>query len=170
MLTVERAKELFEYDPITGTLLWWVTKSSRAVVGSAAGSVNARGHVNVQVDRKMYAVHQVVYLLHHGVIPPEIDHINQIKTDNRIENLRPCSSSQNKGNIGPLSNNTTGYRGVSINSSSGKYHAQIKINGKQTYLGRFDTPEEAALTYNNAAREYFGDFSYQNKVGFPWSQ
>lgn len=164
VLTQKRCYELFRYEPETGNLIWRITKSAKAVAGSVAGSVNAKGHVNLQVDGKMYAAHQVVYLIHHGYIPHEIDHENRVKTDNRIENLRPATSSQNKGNIGLLCTNQSGYRGVSLNSRSGKWHAQIKINGKQTYLGRFDTPEQAALRYNEAARQHFGDFAHINEV------
>ena len=149
---------LLRYDPDTGDLYWRVTKSPKAAAGQKAGSVNQHGHVNLQIDKKMYAAHQIVFLLHHGYIPKEIDHINRVKTDNRIENLRPCTSTQNKGNIGLLRTNSTGIRGVSRNSRSGKYHAQIKINGKQTYLGRFDTLEEAEVMYRGAARLYFGEF------------
>lgn len=164
MLTQERVRELLRYEPETGNLIWRVTKSAKAVAGSLAGSVNAKGHVNLQVDGKMYAAHQVVYLMHHGHIPDEIDHGNRVKTDNRIENLRSATSSQNKGNIGLLRTNQSGYRGVSLNSRSGKWHAQIKIGGKQTYLGRFDTPEQAALRYNEAARQHFGEFAFLNEV------
>lgn len=164
MLTPDLLKTLFQYDPETGNLIWRVTKSATAPAGSTAGSVNARGHINVQINKKMYAAHQIVFALHHGFIPPEIDHVNGIKTDNRIENLRTCTSSQNKGNIGLLSTNKSGYRGVSLNKSTGFYHAQIKINGKQTYLGRFDTPEAAARVYNIAAKEHFGEFAYLNQI------
>ena len=164
MLTPDLLKELFRYDQETGHLVWRVTKSPTAPVGTIAGSVNAKGHVNVQVNKKMYAAHQLVYLMHHGYIPTEIDHINGVKTDNRIENLRSCTSSQNRGNVGLLCTNKSGYRGVSLNRRTGFYHAQIKINGKQTYLGRFTSPDEAALAYNTAAKEHFGDFAYLNEV------
>jgi hypothetical protein len=161
-LLQQRADELFHY--VDGVLYWKVTKSATAVRGSVAGSVNARGHINLQFDKKMYAAHQIVWLLHHGYIPSEIDHINRIKTDNRIENLRETTSSGNKGNIALLSNNRSGYRGVSLNSRSGKWHAQIKIHGKQTYIGRFDIPLDAARAYNAAAVEHFGEFAYLNEV------
>lgn len=164
MLTLDRLHQLLKYDPETGNLIWQVTKSAKAPAGSIAGSVNAKGHVNLQIDKKMYAAHQLVFMYHFGYIPDEIDHIDKIKTNNRIENLRECTSSQNKGNIGLLRSNTTGYRGVSFNKQSGKYHAQIKIHGVQTYLGRADTAEQAALIYNQAAKEHFGEFAYLNKV------
>lgn len=150
--------DLLRYDPATGELFWKVTKSAKAVAGQKAGSVNAKGHVNIQIDKKMYSAHQIVFLIHYGYIPKEIDHINQIKTDNRIENLRACTSSQNKGNITKLRNNSSGFRGVSFNNRTKRFHAQIKVFGKQTYLGSFETAEEAAKMYDGAARLYFGEF------------
>ncbi len=162
MLTRERVLKLFDY--VEGRLRWKVTKSSMATMGTYAGSVNARGHVNVCVDNKMYAAHQIVFLMFHGYIPKEIDHINRDKTDNRIENLRSCSSNQNKGNIGLLRSNRSGYRGVSFNTRRQKWHAQIKINGKQTYIGGFDCVIDAAKAYNKAAVEHFGEFAYLNEV------
>lgn len=72
MITQTRLKELLDY--FDGTLVWRVSLNIKAQKGQTAGSVNAKGHVNVQVDKKMYALHQLVYLYHHGVIPDEIDH------------------------------------------------------------------------------------------------
>lgn len=164
-LSLSRLRELFDYDPQTGHLVRRVSCANQ-LAGSIAGSINAKGHVNVQVDGKLTTAHQIVFFLHHGWLPDEIDHINRDKTDNRIENLRPCTSSQNKGNMGLLRSNKSGYRGVSFNTRSQKYHAQIKIYGRQTYLGRFDTPEEAALTYNNAAVKHFGKFAYVNEIAY----
>jgi hypothetical protein len=163
MLTQERVRQLFDYLD-DGRLVWKVTKSASAPAGSIAGSINAKGHINLKVDKTMYASHQIVYLWHHGRIPREIDHRNQIKTDNRIDNLREATSSQNKGNIGLLRSNTSGFRGVSFNARRQKWHAQIKINGKQTYIGAFDLPEDAAKAYNAAALLYFGEFAYLNHV------
>ena len=163
MLTRDRVCELFDYDPATGGLIRRVAKANQPA-GVVAGSVNAKGHLNVQVDGRLYAAHRLVFLMHHGWLPREIDHENRIKTDNRIGNLRPATSSQNKGNIQLLRTNSSGYRGVSRNSRSGKWHAQIKIHGKQTYLGRADTPEQAAVIYNQAAREHFGEFAYLNEI------
>lgn len=163
-ITQERVKQVFSYDEKTGDLFWRVNKSSCVRVGRKAGSVNARGHVNVHLDGIMCAAHQLVYLMFHGHVPKEIDHINRVKTDNRIENLRECTSTGNKGNIGLLSNNKSGFRGVSFNNRSQMWHAQIKIKGKQTYLGRYDDPKEAALVYNEAAKKHFGEFAWLNEV------
>lgn len=159
----DRLKQLFDYDAATGNLIRKIDRANQPK-GSVAGSINARGHINVQVDGRLFAAHRIVFMMFNGWLPEEIDHINMVKTDNRIENLRPATSSQNKGNVRPNRKNSSGYRGVSLNSRSGKWHAQIKIHGKQNYLGRRDTPEEAALLYNAAAIRHFGEFAYLNKV------
>ena len=160
-LNQTRLHELFDYRD--GQLVRRINAGNQ-LAGTIAGSVNARGHVNVCVDGSMWAAHQVVFVWHHGWLPVEIDHENRVKTDNRIENLRPATSTQNKGNIGLLRSNSSGFRGVSLNRRSMKWHAQIKLMGKQTYLGRCDTAREAAVMYNRAARLYFGEFAHLNDV------
>jgi len=91
----------------------------------------------------------------------EVDHINNNRLDNRKENLRICTSSQNKMNT--KYKNKAGYRGVSINCS-GKYRALIRFDGKNIHLGVFITAKEAAIAYNEAAVKYHGEFANLNKI------
>jgi len=93
-----------------------------------------------------------------------VDHINGDGLDNRRENLRLATNSQNQANSGIRRNNTTGYKGVSFHKTLGKWHATIMVKGKKKHLGYFDTPEEAAEAYNDAARKYFGEFAYLNEI------
>lgn len=81
-----------------------------------------------------------------------MDHINRIKTDNRLDNLREVSQSVNMHNIGNHSNNTSGYKGV-FKSYGGKYKSQIYVNKKCIYLGTFDTAELASEAYNKYYNE-----------------
>lgn len=90
----------------------------------------------------------------------EVDHINRNKLDNRRENLRYATSSQNKCNRALQSNNTSGYRGVYKMRTC--WTAKIKLNGKQVVLGTFITKEEAALTYDIAAKKHYGEFAQLN--------
>ena len=92
----------------------------------------------------------------------ETDHINGIKTDNRRENLRLATSSQNKINRKLQSNNTTGYRGVYLRCDGKKWVAEIKTQAKKICLGSFPTKEEAAAAYDKAAKELQGVFFIGN--------
>lgn len=88
-----------------------------------------------------------------------VDHANRNCTDNRIENLRCCSASKNAMNRGVISSYVK-YKGIDFNK--GKYRARIKINGKSTHIGYFDSAEEAAMAYDIKALEIFGEFATLN--------
>jgi len=95
--------------------------------------------------------------------PPQelvVDHINGDGLDNRKENLRVCTHAENIRNQKLNRLNTTGYKGVCVNRE--KWISRIKVNGKLLYLGRYNTPEEAAQVYDEAARKYFGKFASLN--------
>jgi hypothetical protein len=96
--------------------------------------------------------------------PMRTDHIDGNTLDNRRENLRVATTSQNNANRGPQKNNTSGYKGVSRDKWRSKWRAQIQIGGRYECLGNFDTKEEAAVAYNHAARERYGEFAYQNPI------
>jgi hypothetical protein len=148
-----RLHELFTYDK--GFLL-----RRKAVKGSpmftVIGTIKPKGYRVAVVDGKVYRVHHLVWMYHHGHFVPEIDHINRDRDDNRIENLRPCTHSQNLGNSRARVHK---YKGVTFCKATQKWRAQL--NG---HLGRFDTMEEAALAYNAAATAHFGEFANLNKV------
>lgn len=98
----------------------------------------------------------------------QVDHINGNKLDNRKENLRIANASTNKANCGLRSSNTSGYKGVVF--AKARKHlptpwaAQIKVNYKTIGLGYFSTKEEAALAYNEASLNHFGEFAYLNTI------
>lgn len=93
----------------------------------------------------------------------KIDHINGNRLDNRKENLRLCTTSENNRNVKiSRKNNKTGYKGVSLEKGDGKYRSCIKVNGKTIHLGRFPDVVSAAKAYDEAANKYFGDFARTN--------
>jgi hypothetical protein len=101
---------------------------------------------------------QIVYAMFNNVWVPEIDHKDTNTINDRIENLRPCTSSQNKGNMRLLKTNTSGHRGVRFKKDRNKWQARINMNRKEKHIGYFDTKEEAIEAYVKKAKEHFGEF------------
>lgn len=100
MLTVERLKALLEYEPETGAFRWKSPTNQRIRRGIATGRVGTKGYLYIGIDRKSYMAHRLAWLYVHGHWPLEqIDHINRIKTDNRIANLRDVPDAINKLNM-----------------------------------------------------------------------
>lgn len=155
MTTKDRLRELFNYDPINGGFTRRVPiKGYNA--GSPVGTEKPKGYVVAVVDGRTYRVHHLVWMYHNGYFVPELDHINRVRNDNRIENLRPCTHSQNLGNARARVHK---YKGVYFCKQTGKWRAQLG-----GHLGRFDTIEEAALAYNDAAVLHYGEFALLNEV------
>jgi hypothetical protein len=91
-----------------------------------------------------------------------VDHINGERLDNRKENLRAVTSKQNAQNRKPRKNSSSKYKGVVFDKKSGKYQAQIKVDGKSKYLGQYEKEEAAARAYDKASRDEWGAYAYQN--------
>jgi AP2 domain len=111
--------------------------------------------------KTLVRMHRVVL----GVQPGEYtDHINRNRTDNQHHNLRVCSIGENNLNTKIRSNNKSGYRGVSYKRKNKKWCAQIAIKKRKIHIGLFLTSKEAAMAYNQAATEHFGEFASLNLV------
>ena len=148
---VEELHRLFRYDRETGKLYWKISTTNRIKVGDESGSLNSQGYLRVKIQSKPYYIHRIIYKMCHKVEPPAyLDHINQIKTDNRLENLREIDNGHNVRR----SMNGTGV-GVQTGRKK-KYRAKFSFNGKEHFLGRFYTYEEA--------RQKVVDFEKENGV------
>jgi hypothetical protein len=156
---IDLYNHLFSLDPTTGKLTRRVYRAHNARAGDVVGTEDGKGYLHVSINRMFVRVHRIVFAMHYGLEPVAIDHVNRNKQDNRPENLRPATQSENAGNTWGFAHNTSGIKGVSRNTRSGMWHAQIKINGKQTYLGRYATKEQAQVAYNEAATKHFGEFA-----------
>lgn len=153
----QKAIEKYNYCPDTGNLFYKnilrIFEGSKYPIPkymqakSIAGMLNKYGYLLVQVGSRQYLAHRIIWLMVYGKLPKcQIDHINGIKHDNRLENLRDVTGSENKHNVANANNNSkTGALGVSFFIN--KYKAQIQVNGKYIYLGLFDTIEKARLAY-----------------------
>lgn len=138
-------RKTFTYNPETGVFTR-IRASNRSKVGDVP-KVNSEGYVRIRLCGRMHAAHRLAWLWVHGTLPEQdIDHINGIKSDNRIANLRDVSHAVNTANlVGPQENNTSGYLGVTRHK--GKWRAQISVDGKMRYVGLFASAEEAHQAY-----------------------
>jgi len=167
MLTAEKIRRLFDYYPSTGHLVWRNRprsdfKAERSFktfntlrVGRVAGNIDCLdGYCKIGIDRKLYRAHRLVWLHVHGSWPDgEIDHINQDKGDNRIENLRSVDRRTNARNVPIRKDNTSGHVGIRPRGNS--FRAFIG----NSLLGTFATLEEALDARKSAEKEhgYYGD-------------
>ena len=159
-LTVDLLKHLFDYDKETGNLIWKVSNAHSQKIGDIAGCFDSKiGYIRVGINGKKYYAHRIVFLYHKGYLPKTIDHINGDKVDNRIENLRAVTASQNQHNRKINSNNTSGYKGVSYNARANKWCARIRLENKRINLGYYSTPEEADAVVRKAREELHGSFA-----------
>lgn len=115
--------------------------------------------VLVSIYAKSILVHRIIWEMHNGTIPAgmQIDHIDMDVFNNRIENLRLATTSQNKANNKKYANNTSGFKGVSRDRT--RWKAVIGYGGKRIRLGHYSTPEEAHMAYCVAAKKFQGEFA-----------
>lgn len=155
-----RIRELLTYDPADGLFRWRESVGSRARAGDVAGSTDATGYVQIVLDGVKYFAHRLVWLHQFGDWPSDqIDHVNGLRSDNRLCNLRNATRSQNLANQGPRKDNSSGFKGVSFSARKAKWRAYIRQGGKQCHLGYFHSSDEAHVAYSRAAVATFGDFA-----------
>jgi hypothetical protein len=152
-------KLLLHYDPTTGVFTWRV-KRKKVFAGDVAGSIEANGYIRIGINGTRYLAHRIAWFYVHGEWPAgDVDHKDTIKTNNRIENLRPATRLQNQANKRKGKNNTSGFKGVSIEPATGKWRARIREGGRMINLGTFSTLEEAGNAYRDAAIALHGDYA-----------
>lgn len=141
--------QYFIYNPSVPTcLINRITRPGKARQGTMAGTRNANGFL-ITVKRKVWTVQQVIWALHHGEMPPalRIGFRDGNAFNVKIENLFIQSYNTQTRNIVRV--NKTGFKGVS--QVGRRFSATIKVNGKSTYLGTYETPELASIAYTAAA-------------------
>lgn len=156
-ITQELLHKLFEYK--NGILFWKIRPANNIHIGAKAGSLHHTGYYQVRINWKFYRTHRLIFLFHHGYLPKFIDHINGIKHDNRIENLRVASPSQNCHNRRVNKNNTSGVKGVTWHKRDKKWYVRVGILGNLKSFGYYDDLELAELVAIEARNKYHGDFA-----------
>lgn len=159
MLTFEEANELFEYDLKSGELKWKVSRSNKIKVGQVA-KPRKSGYITVSINGTMYYAHRIAWLMTYRELPElEIDHINRIKSDNKISNLRLVTRSKNCKNTGLRTTNTSGHKGVSWSIKYEKWVVTITKDYKPIYIGSFKNIEDASTAYDRASVELFPEIN-----------
>lgn len=157
--SVDRVRELFEYRD--GHLYRKVRTAQRSKVGERAGSKDANGYIRIKVDGVLLGAHRIIWAMHKGYWPSIfLDHINGIRDDNRIENLREATMAQNIfAQIGAHDGSLTGVRGIVFDKRTRQWVARITKNRRKIHLGTFWDIREAAKAYRDAAEKHFGEFA-----------
>lgn len=154
----KRCFELFTLDEGRG-VIYWKNAVKWKKAGSVAGCIDSRGYWRVSIENRGWLVHRLVFLMVHGWMPIEVDHVNGIRSDNRIENLRAATRAQNSWNSCAPANNSSGVKGVCWTRSKKRWHAYIMVNGNNVYLGRFAEFSDAVAARKDAEKKYHGQFA-----------
>ena len=149
-LAVERLHELFAYDSSTGLFMRKIatTNKVKATMGMwVPGWLNKAGYTSFRIDGVAWLAHRLAWLYVHGELPSEglwIDHKNGVRDDNRINNLRIVTNSENQLNLSSTNKHSNSrLRGAHWNARLGKYQSEFERDGKRIYLGLFELAEDA---------------------------
>jgi hypothetical protein len=160
-IDIDYLRQRLRYEPETGKLYWlhyesmpkgWLTKYAGKEAFTAG---NGKDYRRGSLDSTQFLAHRVAWALHYGEWPTDqIDHINGVKDDNRVVNLRAVNSQENSKNSKKSSKNTSGVSGVCWHRRYRKWLVGIKLDYKRKHLGYFDTIEEATKARKEAEVKY----------------
>jgi len=156
IISQDEARALFEYRD--GVLYWRQSINRSVPTGAIAGALRSEGYRQVSIRRRMYRAHRIIFLMHHGYLPPEVDHINENKNDSRIENLRAATRRQNANNVGVRKDNTSGVKGVCWAKREQKWRAQCRVNGKRYHIGYYADIKDAQIAVRKFRELHHGEF------------
>jgi HNH endonuclease len=159
-MTQERLKELLDYDPETG-LFWWKVKVPHRPfkAGDIAGTAMKNGYREIAINQVRYYAHRLAWFFVHGVWPKKLDHKNRDRADNRIENLREATISQNQANA--MARKANGLKGAYFTNDGRQrpWMARTMKNGKFHYFGRFHTEQQAHEAYVEGVARVHGEYA-----------
>lgn len=163
MVDQKRLQEILNYNQETGEFTRVLAKGP-CKSGDVAGWVHNNGagkrYRKIRIDGGCYFAHRLAWLYVTGELPAhEIDHIDGDGLNNRFANLRAADDTQQAHNKGRYRNNTSGYKGVSLEAGGRKWSARISLHGRSKYLGSFETKEAAHAAYCAAAADLHGSFA-----------
>lgn len=156
MITQQEIRTLMVYDAVTGEAAWIRGKWK----GHKVGTLLPSGYVQVRIKGRSYQLHRVIWLWMTGEWPPtQVDHRDTDRANNRWDNLRLATHTQNQWNTQTRSDNSSGYKGVTRPRGRTKWHAYINENGRRKFLGSYPTAEEANQAAIAARQVAHGEFA-----------
>jgi len=152
MISQKRLKEVVTFDEETGEFFY--------VENGLPAGWNCDGYVRVRIDGADYQAHRLVWFLLYGYFPQiDIDHIDKDRSNNRPNNLRLATRSQNMLNTSAHKDSATGIKNVSFRKDTGKFSVRLSIDGKYKVIGSYNSLEEAAIVAKNAREKYHGEYA-----------
>ena len=145
------------YENDTGNLVWNKTKG-RAHKGEKVGWLSKHGYIEAQVQGKRFKAHHLVWYIHHGYFPKQLDHVDGDRVNNKIENLRECTTVENARNRKKKDNRALP-RNVYHAHIDGKYRVCLTIGGKQLSFGTFSDLAAADRVAKQARESFYGAFA-----------
>jgi len=162
-LLVDSMSKVLSYDPETGILTWKIDmgQGGRIKAGSEAGCIcKNTGYLKITLFKRNNLGHRLAWLLHYRELPDKkIDHINRIRSDNRISNLRLVTNSENGKNRKIHINNSSGHTGVNWSKRYSKWMARVKKGNKRVHLGYFENISDAVFAYEKASKELYPEIN-----------
>ena len=159
MVTQELLQNIFSYE--NGNLYWKNIKSKKVKIGQKVGYIGTKGYICAQVMRKTYSIHRLIWIFHNGNIENNytIDHIDRDILNNKIENLRLATHSQNSQNTGKKPNNTSGYKNVYWCKDKQKWRVLCIVKGKSKSNGYYFLLEDAVKASIELRNKFHGEFA-----------
>lgn len=166
MLTQQQLKSLLHYNQETGVFTWLISPAKGVKVGSIAGGSDGRGYTVIRINKVLYRANRLAFLYVDGKFPDsnmEIDHINNISSDDSFSNLRTATRTQNQWNTGIRKTNKSGFKGVFFNKANNTFRSRITLNHKCIEIGSFKTAELASEAYQRFAKQHHGEFYFERR-------
>ncbi len=173
-VTYDYLLSCLDYSRDSGLMIWRVRPDNHfsthdyarrwnsRYAGTVAGAPNSKGYLNLKIDNQSHRVHRLAWLYVTRERPIQfIDHIDGNKLNNRFENLRLATNSENQRNFPKSTRNTSGVKGVSWCNTRQKWGAYISCNGQRVNLGFFADIAAAIEARRKGENQYHGEFSYE---------
>ena len=149
----------FLFDYKDGELYWKFSLSCKSPKGTIAGSIKHDGYRRIGLNKKVYLAHRLIFMMFYGYMPEIVDHIDGNKLNNKIENLRGATKSQNCQNQKLPIDNTSGYKNVRWNKTKARWCVNLRVRNKNIHIGYYKDIELADLVAQEARDKYHKEFA-----------